>query len=286
MKKTIIILIAVLIAVAAILAILGRGGEYDAERLLYRTMKMAGKITGNPDVAPPKLLAAIERGMEKVIKKYPATIAAKSAHMKLVEFYIFIKEYDKALSATDTIIKRYGDDPVAMSMTYFFRGSIHEKQNRWDRAIKEFEILKDKYANTQLGMDAPIYIAHHYRQKGDSAETAKAYDDAAQFYRRMSNNNKGKMLGYAALSMLFQTYMETENYEKAGDVLADILDEYASPVAYTKFLRYVEPLFVKKLNNPAKAIGVYINIQMKTKDEKLKELLSKRIEALKNPKKD
>jgi len=281
MKKTILILAAILVVVYLALSLLGAGGEYPAERLLYRAMKTHAKIADNPDVAPPWLIASVQGGLKKLIAKYPKTFASKNAYIKLAEFQIFTKEYDDAFATIDDIMNKFGNDQLIMSMAYFFRGNIYEKQGNWQKALKEFEVLKNKYANTELGIGTPLYIARYYRKKGESAEAANAYGEAARFYERTGAENRGKALGYVASSLLLGAYMETGNYEKAGEALAALFDNYPSPVTYSKFLAYVEQVYVEKLGKQEKAIEIYKNIQNKTKDQKFKQFLEKRIDYLK-----
>ena len=95
MKKAVITLIFILITVYVALSVLGSGGEYAAEKLFYRAMKMNGKIMANPDVVPPKQAEYIENNLKKLLAKYPKTEVAKTADITLVEFYIFNKKYDE-----------------------------------------------------------------------------------------------------------------------------------------------------------------------------------------------
>src|SRR3989338_8653176 len=116
MKKTILILAVILVVIYLALSLLGTGGEYPAERLLYRAMKTHSKIADNPDVAPPWLIASVQGDLKKLIAKYPKAFAAKNAYIKLTEFYIFTKEYDEAFRTIDDIMNKYADDQMIMSM--------------------------------------------------------------------------------------------------------------------------------------------------------------------------
>ena len=105
MRKSVLIMIVILIALSALLYFLGSGGEYNAERLLFSAMVLNRKIIANPDVAPPALLATVEDRFQKVLKRYPKSAAATRASIALVEFYIAHKKYDKALLEIDAIEK-------------------------------------------------------------------------------------------------------------------------------------------------------------------------------------
>lgn len=284
MKKTIIILSLILAVTYIGLSVLGRGGEYAAEKLLYRAMKVTGKIAANPDIAPPKLVEYVETTLKTLLKKYPQTKAARAANMSLAELYVFNKNYDKGLSQTESIIKEYCAEPAMVSMALFLRGQIYEKENKWPIALKEYEKLRDKYTNTQLGMHMPIYIAKYYENKGMDADAKQAYNDAVAFYKKLEKENSKKVLGYLASLALLQTYLDKPDYEQAGRILEETLNKYMSRTALLQLLPQVENIFVTKLNQPEKAIEIYNGVIEKVKDEKLKQVLQKRIDALKTKK--
>lgn len=263
MKRTILILIAMLIAVGITLSILGSGGEYGAEKLFYRAMKVNSKIIMNPEVAPPRLLARVENDLKKLTTKYPATIMARTGNIALVEFYIMHKDYDKAGSVVAGIMKDYKDDNVILSTAQFLKGVIYEKRNEWPDALREFNALRDKYPTSQLGVQIPLYIAKYYETKGKEAEAKEAYSDAQLFYGKMEEEYRGKNLGYIASFMLIRAYLGSRDYVRAGDTLKYALDTYPSSVSYNQLLPLVNTIFVEKLNSPKKAAEIYRKVRDK-----------------------
>ncbi|MFH0764069.1 MAG: hypothetical protein V1927_03620 [Candidatus Omnitrophota bacterium] len=284
MKKLIAIFIIILVTLYAVLSILGSGGEYNAEKLYYRAMKVNKKIAANPDVVPPKLLGYVENDLKTLLEKYPRTEIAKTANITLAEFYIFNKRYDDALSKIDSIIKANNKNPIILSTAYFLKGRAYEKQDKWASALKEYEIVRDDYIDTELGIQMPLYIAKHYSDKGKEANAAQAYNDAALFYEKLEKNNSKKLLGYIASKLLLQTYINSGNYEQAGKTLEETLNRYKSMMVLTQLLPLVENIFVKELKRPEKAIEIYENIKEGTYDDRLKRFLDKKIEKLNSKK--
>lgn len=284
MKKTISILIAVLIGVCAMLAVLGSSAEYAAEKLFYKAMKINKKIAMNPDVAPPALLASVENNLTKLLKKYPKTDMAKTARIALAEFYISNKIYDKALSTANAVLNAYDKDVTVASTAQFLKGVIYEKQNQWDKALREYTILRDKYPNTQLGIQVPLYVGRYYTGKGMDAEANAAFNEAGAFYERIERENKGNMLGYIASTLLMQAYLNLKRYDEAGRVVEETIKNYPSPTTLVQLLPYVDLIFVKTLKKPEKAIGIYKDVKERTRDAKLAKFLEKRIEKLETKK--
>lgn len=280
MKKTIFILISILAAVFIVLSIFGIGGEYGSEKLFYRAMKTNSKIVMNPDVAPPALLAEVENNLKLLVSKYPNADITKTGYIALAEFYVAHKEYDKAIALTDTIMSTYKDHPVIMSTAQFMKGVIYEKQNNWPGALAEFIKLRNEYSHTQLGMQIPIYIAKYYDMKGNESEARKAYEDAQSFYGNMAKEYSGKNLGYIASTMLAQVFLSSREYEKAGEELESIFNEYSSDMSFAQLIPLAEIVFTEKLKEPKRLAVIYKNIKEKSHDKKLKQFLQKRIDSI------
>lgn len=280
MKKIILILTAILIAVYICLELLSSGGEYAAERLFYRATRLNSEIVANPDVAPPQLLVTIENTLQKILQRYPKTTMAKRANITLAEFYILNKKYNLAFSALASMVDKYNSDTGVLSVAGFLKGVAYEKQDRWDMALKEFAMVRDKYTNTELGLQVPIYIGRHYEKEGDSVRAGEAFAEAAAFYENLERSNPRTMIGYMASALSIEAYLGAKNYEKAGAALEEIINKYPSPMTLTKLLPYVDFIFVEKLKRPDRAIEIYKNIKEKSKNEKFSKFLQQKIEKI------
>lgn len=280
MKKLILILSGVLILIYGILAIISSQGDYLAEKLFYRAMKNYNKIMLNPEVVPPKMLATTENNLQKILKKFPESEIAKTAYMKLAEFYLINSNYEQTHATLDALINKYEQDIALASRAQFLKGVAYERQNQWPRALSEYMILRDKYTNTPLGLQIPFYIGNYYTAKGKAVEASIAYTEAALFYEKLETENRGKLLGYAAANLLIHTYMKLENYEKAGGLLEATLNNYPSLLAFSQQLPKVEQIFVHQLKNPQKAIEIYQSVRAKTDAAEIIKVIGERIAAL------
>ncbi len=200
--------------------------------------------------------------------------------MALAELYFIDKEYAKAHITLDEIIEIEGQDVPMLAKAHFFKGSIYEKQDQWEKALEEYAILQDRYANTTLGLQVPLYIGRYYDGKGRDAEADQAYRDAVAFYDTLARDNEGSMLGYAASNMLRESYVSLKNYEQAGKVIEDTINKYPSLQLITQQLPYVEILYVYALKRPEKAIEIYKNVQGMTENTQIIEVLQKKIDEL------
>ncbi len=280
MKKLIIILALILIAIYAGLSILGSGGEYAAEKIFHGAMKKAYKIAANPDVAPPAQLASVERELKLLLKKYPNANITKFGHIALLEFYVNNKKYNEAMDAAEDISRKYSSDAGMLSTSQFSRGLIYEKQNRWNEALEKYKILEEKYPTTRLGIQMPLYVGRYYDSKGNDKEAREAYREAVTFYAKMESEYSGKMLGYTASVLSIQTHLSLKDYGAAGKALEYTLNKYPSFASFMQLLPLVENIYIENLNMPQKAVELYKYVQSKIKDRRILKFLEQKIKAL------
>jgi len=286
MKRLSIVLVSILIVVYLALSVFSSGEEYAAEKLFYKAMKTYSKIIANPDVAPPAMIASVEKDLKSLHKKYPKSAIAKTAHILIAEMSIANKKYDEAQATIKNIMDEYKDDLTILSMAQFMKGTIYEKTGRIDKALAEFRILRDKYPYTKLGLQIPLYIGRYYETKNDDGASQVAYKEAAAYYRKLEENNSKKVLGYMASTLLIQTYMNLKDFEAAGSALEATLINYASLASFNQLLPLVEIIYVDKLKSPERAIALYRKSEtLIYKGNRIKELIDKRIATLEKPKK-
>jgi tetratricopeptide (TPR) repeat protein len=287
MKKLIIISVGILVGLYIVLSLVSSKAEYAAERLFYRAAKKYDKIKLNPDVPSPRMLASVEKDLQKLIKKYPKTEVAKASYITLAELYLLDKKYDKAVEALDEFISMHSDssedkDTVLLSRAHFLKAGAYEKLDREKEALAEFAILKEEFANTPLGLQTPLYIAHYHKREGREGVAEEEYNNAVEFYIELEEKNRKTMFGYAASNLLVQTYIALDKYEEAGKVVQDTISNYPSTMTLVQQLPYVELIYLKALNNPDKAIEIYSAILKNTKDPKIKKYLEEKIKSSKS----
>lgn len=280
MKRTVLILIVILISVYAGLAMLNARGEYAAERFFYDAVKKEERLLANPDVVSPAMLSAAEKGFHTAIRMSPESTAAKAAHLRLAELYLEMKQFDKALAAAETVLKNYPSDDNVLSKAQFLKGAFYERQDRWPQALQEYTILKERYPYTLFGLQIPLYIAGYYSSKSMGEEANRAYNDAVSFYERAAREKKGSRIGYLASERVINSYLNLKKYEEAGMAAEEIIASYPSTDTFMRNLSTIEHVYVKQLNQPKKAARIYKDVLAKTRDARLEEILRQKIAEL------
>lgn len=280
MRKVIAALILVLIGTYIALTLISDNKEYAAERMFYKALKMSQKVVMNPEIALPGLISSVDGTYRKLMEKFPNTQIAKRAHMALAEFYMAVKKYDDAIKVLTSFVDAKYDNADLSSRALLFKAAIFEKQGQWDKALKEYKIMQELYSQTPLGMMVPIYLGRYYAKKGDSEASAAAYRDAALYYEKLENDNRGNIIGFTASNLALQAYMEIGNFEAAGTAVESAMKNYPLQYAYEKYLPFVEHIYVVKLNRPDKALEIYNDVIGKIKDGNFKKFVEKKIEEL------
>ena len=280
MKKTVIILILILVASYGILSIVSSNDDYAAEKLFFKATKINRKIIANPDVAPPVMLASVENTLKKILDKYPKSKIVKAAHLGLAEFYSVNKKYEQARSTCDEIINAYSENKLLLSKAQFLKASAYEKGNQWEKALEEYKVLRDKYPQTPLGVGVPLYIGNYYTGKGENIRADKAYNEAVQFYRKLESENKGEALGYVAANLSLQANVRLKRYEQAGQTVEAIINDYPNLRVLIEQIPNIELIFIKQLDKPEKARELYLKIKEKVEDSRIIEFIDGKIKAL------
>jgi len=253
MKRVLLTLFIILLAVYLGLSFLSPDDEYKAEKMLYKVSRVYNKIKANPDVMPPIMVSNVEEDLLDLIKKFPHANATKSGYMKLVEVYVADKRYGDALEVLDKILTKYEEDVAILGKTHFLKALVHDKQGEWGKAYLEFKILKDEFPTTLLGLQAPIYIAHQH---------------------------KGMLTGYVAANFAIQSYAYLEKFEEASRVIEDNITDYPSTMTFQQQIPFIENIIIKKLNRPKKAVKLYRRMIETVDDQRMKEFLHDEIGKL------
>lgn len=193
---------------------------------------------------------------------------------------MFGKKYDKARQTLDAVITGYMNDKGMVTRAIFMKGNAYERENQWNKALAEYKTLRDDYKDTSLGFQMPIYIADRYAQQGKDSEAARAYGDAATFYSRIAKENKGSTAGYLASAILVRTYFNLKEFDRAGETVEEIINDYPSPNTYMQQLPNVDFIFIKQLNKPERATAIYKIVIEKTSDKRLQKLLEQKVSEL------
>ena len=276
MKKALSLFCLILIVVYGVLSFLGSKSPYIAESRFWKARALAQKIVQSPETTPPSLFEKSRQQFEQLMNAYPQNkTLVKESFLGIAGLFIHEKRYQEARDFIYASRKKYPDDKPFGARTQFLLGFSYEKVGDWEDALKEYLLLRDRYPQSQLGLETPLYIARH-DAKQDSEKSAQAYKEAAEYYRQLAQTSADP-IKYFAMSYLLTGYDEQKKWDKSLGVIKEIV------VTYPKLMRVYIPkieLLARRLKQPQQAIAIYeVFIQSHPKHNDVL-FLKKRIELL------
>ena len=276
MKKALSLFCLILIGLYGTLSFLGSKSSYVAESRFWKARALAQKIAQSPETTPPTLFEKSRQQFEQIIREYPENkTLVKESLLGITGLFIHEKRYQEARDFIYTSRKRYPDDKALGARSQFLLGFSYEKAGDWETALKEYRILQDRYPESQLGLEIPLYLARH-DAKEDSKKSGESYENAAVHYRRLIET-KPDPIKYFAMSYLLTGYEEQKKWDKSLEVVGEII------VTYPKLIRVYIPKIEKlaqKLKQPKLAIAVYEAFIQSHPQHNDVPFLKKRIELL------
>ena len=280
MKKVLSLFCLILIALAWTLRVLSVKSPYVAEMRFWKAKAFSQQIVANPEATPPFVFKKAREQFEGLIKDYSdKPTLVKESLLAIAGILIHEKKYQEARDFLYKVRKEYPDDKGFGTRSQFLLGFSYEKAGEWEGALKEYLLLRDRYQESQLALEVPLYIARH-DVKQDSTKGSESYASAVDYYQNLiqNNSNPKSPIKFFAMNYLLAGYEEQKKWDKSLDVLGEII------VTYPKFLRSYIPrieAYSRRIKQPGKAMGIYEAFLKAHPDHKDAVILKKRIERLK-----
>jgi|GEM_PF-1197215 len=282
MKKAFSLFLILLLGVYGVLSYLGSksgaANTYGIERRFWRAKALSQKIVVNSDSTPPSLFEESRKRFEEIIKDYPNHHALiKESNLSIAGLLIYEKKYQEARNFLNKVQKEYPKDKAFGARSQFLLGFSSEREGNWEAALKEYRVLRDRYPESQVGLEIPLYIARH-DLKTDTQKGSESYEAAADYYRRLIQGNPKTPLQFLAFNYLLGGYEEQKKWDKALEVLRELVMTYPR-MSRNYFLRI--DAYGLRLKQPEKAIAIYKSLIQSYPDHQDAALFKKRIERLK-----
>lgn len=138
-------------------------------------------------------------------------------------------ELDKIIESLDSVIETYSSY-YAEQRAMFLKGDILFSRKEFVKAAEAYTLYADKFANTYL---APIALYN----SGVCAEESGNFNNAIEIYESVTDKYSKSYPDISrVIFSIARLYETTENYEKAGESYADLVDNYQNS-GWTNFAR-------------------------------------------------
>ena len=155
-------------SVVVLLILVGIGAYLGYQAV--RNSKAAKAFVGAQDI----------KGWEKVMSRYPGTIAAGNAGLQIAGAEAASGQYGESDKSYQAFIKDYSGHPLFVN-ALFGLASNAEAQGKTDDAIKYYSDVSSRYNSSYL---APMALYYHGRLTEKSGKLTEALQDYKEVLRR------------------------------------------------------------------------------------------------------
>jgi TolA-binding protein len=172
--------------------------------------------------------------LRSIVADHPQSREAPTAMLTIGHALYARKEFRRAAEAYRELLDRYADQPYPEIVEATWQlGRLEEAQGDWLDASLRFSSVYTDFPTTLQGMEAPLYIARHYRDAGESEAARAAYERAARHYQRLASERYNETIRVIAEEYLVRALAEQDRWEEAASSLIALPGRYPG---YTRFM--------------------------------------------------
>ena len=234
----------------------GCSAAYNGERLFSKAA--AFNTTLQKDATPEQYAEAI-RNFEQVTQKAAGTAWAARAHVAIGSLYALQKQYANARQAFGLAIQNYNQYRTLCQSARYAIAKTYEAEQQWDEAVKLYEEIADYYPLTQMGLEAPLYIAAGYTKHQETELAAKAYESAAHRYAKLIPDLPTPEAALTVKGYLVLAYQQIGEWDDAVTLLEE-MESAPQQVNRPLVLLSLGSIYQAKRGDAAKAQALYTKL--------------------------
>lgn len=260
----------------------GCSQNYQGERLFWKARRTSAPIFKDPSHAGPEQIAMAINAYTKITEKMRGTIWAARAYMTIGLIHMSQRQYDKAREVYTTVLMNYNQYKDVCLSARFAAAKSYEIEKNFDEAIKIYHEFPEYHAWTTMGLEAPLYVAKIYQQRGMTDQATKAYEVAVRHYNRLIPRAPSGQLAARAKYYLSVAYEELSRWKDAIQTLEEVADEQSEgnrPLA----LFTLGTIYQTKTQNLDKAQQAYTRLIEQFPQHPLAQAARSKLESLQQP---
>jgi TolA-binding protein len=102
-------------------------------------------------------------------------------------------------------------------------------------------------------MDAPVYIAQHYKVVHQPDKMMAAFGEAITHYNALALNNPNTVLAYSAKMLVANCYAAMQEWQSAISTLNGIIEKYKGKVNADALLMNIAMIYSREVKDTTKA---------------------------------
>jgi tetratricopeptide (TPR) repeat protein len=189
----------------------------------------------------------------KVASGNPDDVSGATAAIALSVLDIDAGNHAEARARLEDVAERFRDQQTVSATAMHHIALSYERQGDWEAAAARYNALAQAHPTTLYGMEAPLRVARHYREAGETAAASAAYARAVGQYERVCESAPLTPADLAARSYLVQARLEQEEWAEAAAVLVETARRFATTEAAPGMLFQAAGLYATEVGDKAKA---------------------------------
>jgi tetratricopeptide (TPR) repeat protein len=230
------------------------------------TLAQITDTTGREDIAAMVLIANIYNGpkeqtdkaiqtYEEILERDPDSNVIGSTLLQLGMALCRQDRHEEGRSRLAELKKKFAPYTSLVSKAQFYYAQSFEAQERWDRALSEYQWLMENHPYVEESFWAARRIPEHYANEDNQKLADTWYERSLDFYARAANIKKGQPLEVAAYSYMAEIYRITEQWDKALEILDKIYTIAPKSRIGAKALYNAATVAYKRLGDTVRAQG-------------------------------
>jgi len=195
-----------------------------------------------------------ERFYREFLRLYPEHIDKAKALLGLGLSLYENAEYEMARDAVKEIEKIPGVPEQIVAQSYYLIALCYEKEDNWQLAEGQLELIKAMFPGNRVAFDAALYIVAHYRSKGKKSNTEREFDEAVDYIDRyVQSTSLNPVAAAQAAGYLARAYIENGEIEMAIERLEKLYYKYPNTPDGSMAPLKIADLYENSLNDMPKA---------------------------------
>ncbi len=199
--------------------------------------------------------ARAEKAYREFVKAYPEDKEIGPMTLGLGTSLFERGKYKDAREAIKNIEKLPYIRNTTVAEAYYLTALCYEKEDRWEQAIGQFDLLMATFPGTDKAFEAGLYVANRYLTNGQEKLANQKFEETAEYIKKYTKSETSNPLQAArAYGYLVRCYTEMDDLNRTIETLEELANLYPlTPEGRFAPLKLAD-IYENELNNKTKAI--------------------------------
>jgi len=169
----------------------------------------------------------LEKTYREFIRVYPEHEKTGAAYLGLGISLYEQGKYSKARKAVQNIEQAPNVSIFTVTEAYYLTALCYEKEDRWEKAIGQFDLIMATFPGSDKAFEAGLYVANRYKDKGQTKMAMQKFNEIAEYTKKYTNpETANPVMVSRAMGYLVRCYTEMNDIPLAIETLVQTYERY------------------------------------------------------------